>query len=37
MNKRQEGLLKEFVKLESEKLTKRIKRLFKGESAKVVK
>ena len=37
MNKRQESLLKEFVKLESEKLTKRIKRLFKGESAKVVK
>jgi molecular chaperone DnaJ len=37
LSKRQESLLKEFDKLESEKLTKRIKRLFRGESAKVVR
>ncbi len=37
LSKRQEDLLKDFSKLESEKLTKRIKRLFKGESAKVVR
>jgi molecular chaperone DnaJ len=37
LNKKQEDLLKEFNRLESDKLTKRIKRLFKGESAKVVR
>jgi len=37
LNKRQEELLKEFAKVESEKLTKKIKRLFKGGSAKAAK
>ena len=37
MSKKQEELLKEFDKLESEKITKKIKRLFKGGSAKAAK
>jgi len=37
LSKKQEDLLKEFSKLESEKLTKRLKRLFKGGSAKAAK
>jgi molecular chaperone DnaJ len=37
MSKKQEELLKEFSKLDSEKLTKKIKRLFKGGSAKAAK
>jgi molecular chaperone DnaJ len=37
MSKKQEELLKEFAKLDSEKLTKKIKRLFKGGSAKASK
>jgi molecular chaperone DnaJ len=37
MNKKQEELLKEFSKLESEKLTQKIKRLFKGGSANAAK
>jgi molecular chaperone DnaJ len=37
MSKKQEALLKEFSTLESEKITKKIKRLFKGGSAKAAK
>ena len=37
MSKKQEELLKDFSRLESEKLTKKIKRLFKGGSAKAAK
>jgi molecular chaperone DnaJ len=37
LNKRQEELLKEFAKLESEKLTTKIKKLFKNGTAKAAK
>jgi molecular chaperone DnaJ len=37
LNKRQEELLREFSKIESEKFTTRIKKLFKGSSAKAAK
>lgn len=37
LSKKQEELLKEFSKLESDKLTKKIKRLFKGGSARAAK
>ncbi len=37
MNKRQEDLLREFSKIESEKFTKKIKKLFKGGSRKAAK
>lgn len=37
MNKKQEELLKEFMQLDESKLTQKIKRLFKGASAKAAK
>jgi molecular chaperone DnaJ len=37
MNKKQEELLKEFMQLDESKLTKKIKRLFKGGTAKAAK
>jgi hypothetical protein len=37
MNKKREELLKEFMQLDESKLTKKIKRLFKGGTAKAAK
>ena len=37
MSKKQEELLKEFARLDSEKLTQKIKRLFKGGAVKAAK